>query len=116
MSGRSIAFGDWLRGDHATSDAASNGQLPTDVSQLKPYIQSALGDTPMDDPTLNAILQRYELLRAGNVSDYPKDTWYIVEKSPVDKDYDSRAKFGNGMSTIITTGIGEAGDPEDNTY
>ncbi len=95
---------------------ASNGQLPTDVSQLKPYITSALGDTPMDDATLNAILQRYELLHTGTAADYPKDTWFIAEKAPVDKDYDSRAKFGDGLSTVITTGVGEAGDPDDNSY
>jgi len=93
-----------------------NGQLPTDISQLKPYIISALGDTPMDDATLGAILQRYQLLHAGNVSDYPKDTWFIAEKAPVDKDYDSRAKFGNNMSTVLRTGLGETGDPDDGSY
>lgn len=86
---------------------ANNGALPTDLSQLKAFFK-----TPVDDPTLN----RYKLLHSGKVSDFPAGTWFIVEKAPVDKDYDSRAKFGLGTSTVIGTGKGEAGDPEDNTY
>jgi RNA polymerase sigma factor (sigma-70 family) len=86
---------------------ANNGQLPTDLSQLKPYLKF-----PLDD----AILERYTLLHTGNLSDLPSGTWLVVEKAPVDKDYDSRAKFGNGTSTVISTGIGEAGDPEDKSY
>lgn len=53
---------------------------------------------------------------AGNLSDFSADTWFIAEKAPVDKDYDSRAKFGNGRSTIVGTGVGEAGDPDDKSY
>jgi hypothetical protein len=86
---------------------ASNGQLPTDLSQLKPYFR-----IPVDD----VILARYKLLHTGNLSDFPVGTWLISEKAPVDRDYDSRAKFGNGTGTIISTGIGEAGDPEDPGY
>ncbi len=86
---------------------ANNGQLPTDLSQLKPYLRF-----PVDD----AILERYTLLHAGNLSDLPPGAWLVVEKAPVDKDYDSRAKFGNGTSTVISTGIGEAGDPDDKSY
>lgn len=95
---------------------ANNGQLPTEVSQLKPYFKSALGDTPLDDAGLDAILGRYKLLHAGNLSDFSPDTWFIAEKAPVDKDYDSRAKFGNGRATIVNTGVGEAGDPDDKSY
>src|SRR5204862_4048111 len=36
---------------------ANNGQLPTDLSQLKPYFTSDL-----DDATLDAVLARYKLL------------------------------------------------------
>lgn len=95
---------------------ANNGQLPTEIPQLKPHFKSALGATPLDDAGLDAILGRYKLLHAGNLSDFPPDTWFIVEKAPVDKDYDSRAKFGNGRSTIVSTGVGEAGDPDDKSY
>jgi RNA polymerase sigma factor (sigma-70 family) len=100
--------------------SANNGQLPTDLSQLKPYFQSnldsALGETPLDDATLDAIFARYTLLHTGNLSDFTQETWFIIEKAPVDKDYDSRSKFGNGTSTTINTGIGEAGDPDDSSY
>jgi RNA polymerase sigma factor (sigma-70 family) len=86
---------------------ANNGALPTDLSKLKPFFQ-----TPVED----SILNRYKLLHTGKVSDFPEGTWFIVEEAPVDKDYDSRAKFGLGTSTVISTGKGEAGDPEDKAY
>jgi RNA polymerase sigma factor (sigma-70 family) len=95
---------------------ANNEQLPTALSQLKPYIKSALGDVSLDDPTLDSILERYALLRTGTANDLPPGTWIIAEKAPVNKDYDSRAKFGNGTSTIIGTGLQSAGDPDDKTY
>jgi RNA polymerase sigma factor (sigma-70 family) len=90
------------------------GQLPSEMSQLKPYFKSALGTA--DDAVVEAILGRYKLLHSGKLSDLPQGAWVIAEKAPVDKDYDTRAKFGHGTSTIIATGIGEAGDPDDKTY
>jgi RNA polymerase sigma factor (sigma-70 family) len=95
---------------------ANNGQLPTDLSQLKPYIRSQLGDTAVEDAVLDAILQRYALLHTGTVSDFPQGTWIIAEKAPVDKEYDTRAKFGTGRSTIIGTGLHSVGDPDDPSY
>jgi multidrug efflux pump subunit AcrA (membrane-fusion protein) len=96
---------------------ANNGQLPTDLTQLKPYFnRSHLGDLGLDDATFNAIVQRYTLLHTGNASDYPANTVFVVETAPVDKDYDSREKFGLGTSTIISTGLGEHGDPDDPNY
>jgi RNA polymerase sigma factor (sigma-70 family) len=97
---------------------ATNGQLPTDISQLKPWFKSALNDhgATLDDTTLQAIFERYTLLHTGNMSDLPPDAWIVAEKAAVDKDYDSRAKFGLGRSTVISTGIGEAGDPDDKSY
>ncbi|HWF18989.1 MAG TPA: sigma-70 family RNA polymerase sigma factor [Verrucomicrobiae bacterium] len=100
---------------------ANNGQLPSSLSQLKSYFLSQLNyssreTAQLDDGTLDAILSRYELLHSGNVSDYPPGTWFIGEKSSVDKDYDSRAKFGNGMDTVIDTGLNENGDPDDPSY
>jgi hypothetical protein len=97
---------------------ATEGQLPTDLSELKPQIRSKLAEAsiPVDDETLDAILRRYTLLRTGNVNDYPQGTWFVVESAPVDKDYDTRAKFGNGTSVIMGTGLHSAGDPDDKTY
>ena len=95
---------------------ANNGQLPGDLSQLKPYIRSRLGDTALEDGALDAILQRYALLHTGTVNDFPQGTWIIAERAPVDKEYDTRAKFGNGTSTIIGTGLNSVGDPDDPSY
>ena len=69
---------------------ANNGKLPTDLAQLKPYFKA-----PVDD----AILERYKLLHTGNLSDFPSGAWFVAEKAPVDKDYDTLAIFGNGFST-----------------
>lgn len=114
---RSLAKNRLPMGSSLSSYAqANNGRLPDSLPQLKPYFTSALGKTQLDDADVDAILNRYTLLRTGNVSDYPPGTWFVAEKSPVDKDYDSRAKFGIGTSTVLDTGIGENGDPDDPSY
>jgi len=95
---------------------ANDGQLPADISQLKPYLQTALTDTGADEATVDAILQRYKLVQSGNVSNLPPDTWIVIEKAPVDKEYDSRAKFGNGRSAVTGTGIDSRVDPDDKSY
>ena len=95
---------------------ANDGQLPTDLSQLKPYIKSSLGDTAVEESALDAMLQRYALLHTGAANDFPQGTWIIAERAPVDKEYDTRAKFGNGTSTIIGTGLHSVGDPDDPSY
>ena len=73
---------------------ANNGQLPSDLAQLKSYFKSAL-----DDTALVAVFARYKLLHSGTLSDLPPDAWIVAEKAPVDKDYDTLAVFGNGFST-----------------
>jgi len=94
----------------------NNGQLPNEMSQLKPYFTAALKGTVLEDATLDAIFARYKLLQTGNAKDIPDKAWVIVEKAPVDKDYDSRAKFGIGTSSLIGTGLHSAGDPDDPSY
>ena len=91
--------------------AANNGQLPTDMNQLKPYLQSAMADSAPDEATIDGILARYKLLHAGNINDYPAGTYFVAEQAPVDSDYDSRAEFGDSRSSVSSTGIGEAGTP-----
>ena len=59
--------------------AANNGQLPNDILQLKPHLASTIGD---------AMLQRYELQHTGKLSDYPKSEPLVIEKAPVDDEYD----------------------------
>ncbi|MCI0745923.1 MAG: sigma-70 family RNA polymerase sigma factor, partial [Verrucomicrobia subdivision 3 bacterium] len=107
-----IPLGDAL---HAFINA-NNGQLPAELAQLKPYLKSSLGDFAVEDNALDAMLQRYVLLRTGMANEFPEGTWFIAERAPVDEEYDTRAKFGNGTSTIIATGLHSAGDPDDPTY
>jgi hypothetical protein len=63
---------------------ANAGQLPTDISQLKPYC----GD--VDDVTL----QRYQIIKTGNVGNLPLGDAVIAEKSAVDEHYDTLFQFG----------------------
>jgi RNA polymerase sigma factor (sigma-70 family) len=80
---------------------ANHGQLPSDISELRPHF-----DPPLDD----AILQRYRMANTGDASRFdwlrsgkpkPQDmdsSWVITEKGPpADKD-DSIYKIGLGTS------------------
>ena len=58
---------------------ASGGQLPAALSQLQAYFPS-----PVDD----SILQRYQILQTGNVSDLAPDQPWAAEKAPVDEGHD----------------------------
>src|SRR5439155_15842601 len=69
---------------------ANADQLPSDLSQLKPYF-----DKPVDD----AMLARYSLLKTGKVGDVGD---YLVAETapPVDDEYDSVHKISiNGLNT-----------------
>jgi len=93
------AFGDMARDAFKRYADANNGQLPTDLSQLKPYF-----DIPVDD----AILQRWALLRTGRLSDAENDS-LIAERAPsVDDQYDSSYEFG-----MNTTGSFNLNNPND---
>ena len=72
--------------DKALNDylAASNGQLPNDISELKPYFKE-----PVDDATL----QRYTLLQTGKASDAASTEPLISEKAPVDDRFDTVFKI-----------------------
>jgi hypothetical protein len=86
--------------------AANQGQLPTELLQLQPYFKA-----PVDE----SILQRYELLRTGNVKDLPNGTWVVSEKRPVDRDYDSHLYIApNGRTGSWGTGLHSSGDPDPN--
>jgi sigma-70-like protein len=78
--------------------------------------RTAIDLAPLDEAILDAIFERYTLLHTGNLSNLPPGAWVIAEKAPVDIVNDSCAKFGNGRSTIIGTGIDSTGDPEDKSY
>jgi RNA polymerase sigma factor (sigma-70 family) len=80
---------------------ANGGQLPTDLSQLKPYFSS-----PMDD----AILQRYSLLQTGKVSDVPPGQYLVAETAPaIDPEYDHVHRISyNGVDTEDANGTSDA--------
>ena len=73
---------------------SNNGQLPTDVSQLKPYFES-----PVDDATL----ARYKMIRTGTVGD--PDEMIVAEKAAVDDEYD--ALYQIGLNSRRSQGIGK---------
>lgn len=75
---------------------ANNGQLPTDVAQLKPYF-----DSPVDDATL----QRYQILKTGTVSNLQPNEMVVAEKAPVDDDYDNL--FQIGLNSRRSQGVGK---------
>ncbi|HTY88279.1 MAG TPA: sigma-70 family RNA polymerase sigma factor [Candidatus Acidoferrum sp.] len=88
--------------------AGHRGQLPGDISQLESYFNPPIDGT---------ILQRYQLLRAGNLSDIPNNEPLIAEKAPVDDQYDtlfniSATSFsyqGTGTSWVNGSGKGDFG-------
>jgi RNA polymerase sigma factor (sigma-70 family) len=73
---------------------ANAGQLPPDTSQLKPYV------TGVDD----VILQRYQMIKTGNVSNLQSGEKVIAEKAAVDEHYDTLFQFG--IRTWSWQGIG----------
>jgi RNA polymerase sigma factor (sigma-70 family) len=88
--------------------AGNNGQLPGDISQLRSYFNPPIDGT---------ILQRYQLLQTGNLSDIPNNEPLIAEKAPVDDQYDTLFKIsatgfsyqGTGTSWVNGSGKGNFG-------
>lgn len=74
---------------------ANNGQLPNDLSELKPYFKK-----PVDDATL----QRYALLRTGKASDYSATEPLVGEKAAVDDQYDTLFKISTDGYTMQGVG------------
>jgi hypothetical protein len=71
---------------------ANSGQLPQDLSQLKPYFPK-----PVDD----AVLQRYKLLQSGPLNAVPGDQYLVADIAPlVDEESDAVYSFSmNGTSS-----------------
>jgi RNA polymerase sigma factor (sigma-70 family) len=88
--------------------AGNNGQLPGDISQLASWFNPPIDGT---------ILQRYQLLQTGNLSDIPNNEPLIAEKAPVDDQYDSLFKIsatdfsyqGTGTAWVNGSGKGNFG-------
>jgi RNA polymerase sigma factor (sigma-70 family) len=85
-------FGRMLQRALRSYTDASNGQLPQDLAQLKPYF-----DKPVDD----AVLQRYKLLQTGALSDVPPDQYLVADVAPlIDEEHDAVYRFSlNGTSS-----------------
>jgi hypothetical protein len=75
--------------------AANSGQLPTDISQLKPYSVVGMSDD---------VLQRYQIVKTGNVNDLHPGDVLIAEKAPVDEQNDTL--FAIGLNTWSWHGVG----------
>ena len=91
---------------HAFSNyiAANEGALPDDLTQLLPYFAPA-GDTSVFARSVDAsILQRYELLRHGKVSDLPRGEPIVREKAPADDQIDALLSVMVGSFSMQSTG------------
>lgn len=66
---------------------ANNGQLPTDLAQLKPYFNDSVDDATLD---------QYKILRTGNVSNLSPGQWVITDKAAIDNEYDYLWQIGPG--------------------
>jgi len=74
---------------------ANNGQLPTDILQLKPAFES-----PVDNVTLG----RYQVIRTGNIGDLQPDEKIVAEKAAVDEEHDNL--FQIGLDSRSSQGVG----------
>jgi len=74
---------------------ANDGQIPANLLELKPFFQA-----PVDD----SILQRYELTQTGKLSEAPGRE-LIVEKSPVNPEFDTLFKIGSQGFLYEGTGL-----------
>ena len=85
-------FGRMLQHALRSYTDANNGQLPQDLTQLKPYF-----DKPVDD----AVLQRYQLLQSGPLNAVPPDQYLVADVAPlIDEERDAVYRFSlNGTSS-----------------
>lgn len=81
------AFGGKLQDALGQFAQNNDGMLPADLSQLQPYF-----DSPVDP----AVLERYQLLQSGRLSDVAgKPPMLVGEKAPpVDEEYDAQIQLG----------------------
>jgi hypothetical protein len=87
-SGFARQFQEALKGYLKSTD----GMLPADLSQLKPFFSIPVSD---------AALQRYSLLQTGKLADLPAGSRLIAETAPpVDEEYDTYFRIGvNGVDS-----------------
>jgi len=79
---------------------AHEGQLPANISELKPYFNYQVDDGTLQqyqttkDQMDAALLHRYHLTKTGNVSDLQPRETVIAENSPVDSRFDTLYQIG----------------------
>ena len=77
-----------------------DGELPSDPRQLQPHLMNKrfLGPARVVDVREDAIdsevLDRYEIVSTGKFADVPSDRAIIVEKAPVDPEFDTCLRIG----------------------
>jgi hypothetical protein len=73
---------------------------------VAPYFAWVNIPFPNPNPSVvDAILQRYQMLKTGNVSDLQPSDMLVAEKAPVDDKYD--VLFEIGLAGAKSHGIGE---------
>ena len=100
-------FAEWLGEAVRSWLLANNGELPNDLSDLRPYL-------PADAHIDEAALQRYRLLRTGSTRDLPRTEPLIAENEPIQNgQYDAIFKigaFGYYYKAVRILGESGAGD------
>ena len=82
-------------------------QLPTNVPQLQPYF-AWINVSPVPDlnpAAIAAILQRYQMLKTGTVSDLQANEMVLTEKAPVDDKFDYIYEIG--LTALRCMAIGD---------
>jgi RNA polymerase sigma factor (sigma-70 family) len=91
---------------HALSGyiASNAGSLPDDLSQLLPYFAPVSDTSSFARSVDPSILQRYELLQTGQISDVQQGGPIVREKAPVDDVIDAILSMGVGSYSMQSTG------------
>jgi len=99
-SSKSI-FGRMLQQALRAYGGANDGQLPTDLAQLKPFLPATVDDS---------VLARYSLLERGKLPVLPKGQYLVAETAqPVDEEYDTVQRFSlNGINSSTVNRVEEA--------
>ncbi|HKQ39455.1 MAG TPA: hypothetical protein VJ063_15365, partial [Verrucomicrobiae bacterium] len=102
-------FGNNLRNALRQFVDNNNGMLPSDLSQLQPYLNPAV------DP---AMIERYELVQSGKLSDVGRSAMLVAETAPaVDDEYDTQIQFSfNGTNTRSVNKIDDMLERAANAY
>jgi len=88
---------------------AHEGRIPEDMRDLEPYLMHTNVVGPARAVQIAAgavredILTRYRIVAAGGLDDQPGDTPVVVERSPVDDEFDTLLRLGNHWFAVGST-------------